>query len=85
MPTYEKWRPSRDIVSLKGSEKILAKNIDPNGGDDLDVPTFMRKPAMENNDSEAIQRTKMEDSDSKIVQRIKDDHSSESKIKFYVE
>ncbi len=85
MSTYDKWRPSRDIVSLKGSEKILAKNIDSNCGDDLDIPTFMRKPAIEDNGSKVVQKIKIEDNDSKVVQRIKDDYNSESKIKFYVE
>ncbi|MEF9475770.1 MAG: cell division protein FtsZ, partial [Candidatus Mariimomonas ferrooxydans] len=41
---YNKWRPSREMVSLKGSEKILSKNKLANiDEDDLDVPTFIRK------------------------------------------
>lgn len=44
LPSYEKWRPSKEVFPLRGSEKILSKktssNIDEN---DLDVPTFMRK------------------------------------------
>jgi cell division protein FtsZ len=46
MKSYEKWAPSRGIVSLKEAEKILSKevtsSIDKN---DLDIPTFMRKSA----------------------------------------
>lgn len=41
---YAKWRPSGEALALKGSEKILAKNMPSNGDkDDLDIPTFMRK------------------------------------------
>jgi cell division protein FtsZ len=44
MKTFEKWRPSKELVSLKGSEKILAKDMSSNIDEsDLDVPTFMRK------------------------------------------
>lgn len=50
MNSYDKWKPSRGIGSLKSTEKILSKevisnmdkNIDKN---DLDIPTFMRKSA----------------------------------------
>jgi cell division protein FtsZ len=42
--SYDRWRPSKEIVSLKGSEKILAKKLSTNVDEnDLDVPTFMRK------------------------------------------
>lgn len=44
MPSYDKWRPSKEVFTLKGSDKILSKDVslglDKN---DLDIPTFMRK------------------------------------------
>ncbi|RJR19250.1 MAG: cell division protein FtsZ [Nitrospiraceae bacterium] len=44
MPSYDKWRPSRDVNTLKGSGRLLSKEIMVEGGEDyLDVPTFMRK------------------------------------------
>ena len=44
MPSYEKWRPSRETFTLSGSERILSKNVPVSMGDtDLDIPTFMRK------------------------------------------
>ncbi len=51
MNSYAKWRPSSDVSSLKGSNRILAKAMTPgngngNGDGDLDIPTFMRKPEM---------------------------------------
>ncbi|MEF9437437.1 MAG: cell division protein FtsZ [Candidatus Mariimomonas ferrooxydans] len=53
MPSYDKWRPSREIVALKGSEKILSKDIISDvGEDDLDVPTFMRKPGYDRKSAE---------------------------------
>ncbi len=46
MPAYDKWRTSKDVFTLKGSDKILSKetslNLNP---EDLDIPTFMRKGA----------------------------------------
>jgi cell division protein FtsZ len=51
--SYDKWRPSKELVSLKGSDKILSKDmsscVDEN---DLDVPTFMRKTSMKQGSSE---------------------------------
>jgi cell division protein FtsZ len=45
--SYDRWRPSKEIVSLKGSEKILAKELSTSVDEhDLDVPTFMRKPLL---------------------------------------
>ncbi|GBE04230.1 cell division protein FtsZ [bacterium BMS3Abin09] len=42
MPSYDKWRPSRDVNTLKGSARVLSK--DTKGSEDyLDIPTFMRK------------------------------------------
>ncbi len=42
--SYERWRPSREINTLKGSSKILSKEILENGdGSDIDVPAFIRK------------------------------------------
>jgi cell division protein FtsZ len=50
MPSYDRWRPSREVFSLRGSEKILSKgvslNVDEN---DIDVPTFMRKSCFNHN------------------------------------
>jgi cell division protein FtsZ len=43
MPSYDKWRPSRDINTLKGSNKVLAKEVMQDAGGDLDIPTFMRR------------------------------------------
>lgn len=50
MPSYDKWRPSREVISLKGSEKVLSKKTLPGvNEDDFDVPTFMRKSGFSNN------------------------------------
>ncbi len=44
MPSYDKWRPSRDVSPLKGSNKLLSKDIlKDNEENYLDIPTFMRK------------------------------------------
>jgi cell division protein FtsZ len=43
MPSYEKWRPSRDVNTLKGSERILSKDTLAFNDQNLDIPTFMRK------------------------------------------
>ncbi|MEN8263013.1 MAG: cell division protein FtsZ [Nitrospirota bacterium] len=48
MPEYDKWRPSREVNTLKGSSRILSKetSVESNGDNSesyLDVPTFMRK------------------------------------------
>jgi len=44
IPTYEKWRPSKESFPLKGSERILSKDLSTGlDKDDLDIPTFMRK------------------------------------------
>ncbi len=52
MPLYDKWRPKREVVSLKGSEKVLSKKILSGvNEDDFDVPTFMRKCDFSNNSS----------------------------------
>lgn len=52
MPLYDKWRPSREVISLKGSEKVLSKKTLPGvNEDDFDVPTFMRKSGFSNNSS----------------------------------
>ena len=57
MQSYEKWRPSREVKPLKGSNRLLSKNVTnegtyANAGDDnyLDVPTFMRNNGL--NDSQ---------------------------------
>ncbi len=55
MPSYDKWRPSRDLATIKGSARVLSKatlNDSDNGHatDEsyLDVPTFMRQKSFEN-------------------------------------
>jgi len=42
MPSYEKWRPSREANTLKGSNRILSKDMmdDENV---LEIPAFMRR------------------------------------------
>jgi cell division protein FtsZ len=43
-PTYDKWRPSREISTLKASSRVLDKDsIRENDESYLDVPTFIRK------------------------------------------
>jgi len=46
MPSYERWRPSRETLTLKGSKRILSKEIHEDVAideNDLDIPTFIRK------------------------------------------
>lgn len=44
MPSYDKWRPSREVSALKGSGRVLSKNMMTDDNElYLDVPTFMRK------------------------------------------
>lgn len=46
MPSYERWRPSRETLTLKGSKRILSKEIPEDVAideNDLDIPTFIRK------------------------------------------
>lgn len=46
MPSYERWRPSKEALTLKGSKRILSKEIPEDMAvdeNDLDIPTFMRK------------------------------------------
>jgi cell division protein FtsZ len=51
MPSYEKWRPSREFNSLRGADRVLLKDsFKKVNEDNLDVPTFMRKAGL-NNDS----------------------------------
>jgi len=46
MRTYEKWRPSGEVnTELKGSGRILSKNLIQDDEDILEIPTFMRRPA----------------------------------------
>jgi cell division protein FtsZ len=52
MPSYDKWRPSRDINTLKGSTRVLSKStvMEKDKGSKenyLDVPTFMRRNSFE--------------------------------------
>ncbi|MCK5286736.1 MAG: cell division protein FtsZ, partial [Thermodesulfovibrionia bacterium] len=51
MPSYNKWRPAREINTLKESNKILSKEpLHAEDAHNLDVPTFMRKSSF-NHDS----------------------------------
>ncbi|GAB4536430.1 MAG: cell division protein FtsZ [Thermodesulfovibrionia bacterium] len=43
MPSYDKWRPSREVNTLKGSSKVLSKDISVNDEHILEIPTFMRQ------------------------------------------
>lgn len=57
MPSYDKWRPSRDTNSLRASSRVLAKDT-LNGNDNeesyLDVPTFMRKSELDDKDVKTL-------------------------------
>jgi hypothetical protein len=47
MPSYDKWRPSRDVTTIKGSSRVLAKDTQTDDNEIyLDVPTFMRKKGL---------------------------------------
>ncbi len=54
MPSYDKWRPSREVNTLKGANRVLSKSTK-RSEDYLDIPTFMRKSDFreENEDVEA--------------------------------
>jgi len=55
MPSYDKWRPSREVFALKGSERLLSKDIGLNINEsDLDVPTFMRKSSFNSDKIDSI-------------------------------
>ncbi|MBI4682152.1 MAG: cell division protein FtsZ [Nitrospirae bacterium] len=44
MPSYDKWRPTKDVNTLKGSGRLLSKEVIMESSENyLDVPTFMRK------------------------------------------
>ena len=43
MPSYDKWRPARDVSSLKGSGKILSKKIEQEDDNVFEIPTFIRR------------------------------------------
>ncbi len=46
MRSYEKWRPSGEVnKELKGSGRILSKNMMQDDDNILEIPTFMRRPA----------------------------------------
>ncbi len=50
MPSYDKWRPSRDVTTLKGSSRVLAKDMLTDDNEIyLDVPTFMRRKGLKEN------------------------------------
>jgi cell division protein FtsZ len=60
MSSYDKWRPSRESNTLKGSSRVLTKAvIRDNGNEDdkesyLDVPTFMRRESYEKNSMDTV-------------------------------
>jgi len=60
MSSYDKWRPSRESNTLKGSSRVLSKAvIRDNGNEDdkesyLDVPTFMRRESYERNSMDTV-------------------------------
>ena len=59
MPEYDKWRPSREVNTLKGSSRVLAKDtsVESAGGNSesyLDVPTFMRKNSFSDKDVKTL-------------------------------
>lgn len=43
MPSYDKWRPNREVTTLKGSAKVLSKDISVDDENILEIPTFMRR------------------------------------------
>ncbi len=46
MRSYEKWRPVGEVnTELKGSGRVLSKNLIQDDEDILEIPTFMRRPA----------------------------------------
>lgn len=50
MPSYDKWRPSREVTTLKGSSRVLAKDMLTDDNEIyLDVPTFMRRKGLKEN------------------------------------
>jgi cell division protein FtsZ len=53
MPSYEKWRPSRDVNTLKGSNRVLSKDLMQDSENNLDIPTFMRRSGFSPNPSES--------------------------------
>jgi cell division protein FtsZ len=56
MPSYEKWRSSREVNTLKGSNRVLSKDtLKYNDENYLDVPTFMRNNGI--NDSKKDMET----------------------------
>lgn len=52
MPSYDKWRPSREASTIKGANRVLSKDIK-SSEDYLDIPTFMRKDDF-NTDKEKV-------------------------------
>ena len=50
MPSYDKWRPSKNINKLEGASRILSKDAIMNNSEDyLDIPTFMRENGFNDN------------------------------------
>jgi cell division protein FtsZ len=43
IPSYDKWKPSREANKLNGASRVLSKEIKNDSEEYLDIPTFMRK------------------------------------------
>ncbi len=57
MPSYDKWRPSRDTNSMRASSRVLAKDTMKSTDNEesyLDVPTFMRKTEFDDKDVKTL-------------------------------
>ena len=57
MPSYDKWRPSRETNTLRSSSRVLAKDTLKSNDDEesyLDVPTFMRKTEFDDKDVKTL-------------------------------
>ncbi len=59
MPSYDKWRPSREVNTLKGANRVLSKDMKKNSEEYLDIPTFMRKDDFTTDKEKAKARIKV--------------------------
>ena len=57
MPSYDKWRPSREVNTLKGSGSVLSKDTK-SSEDYFDIPTFMRKRGFSEENEEVTEDMK---------------------------
>jgi cell division protein FtsZ len=44
VPKVKKWKALKEPVNYKGVERVLAKSLDVDQEDPLDIPTFLRRP-----------------------------------------